>query len=89
MCVIVCITVLNLLAALIPTKSTTVLADATVVNEVDEASADDSALDTVLSWAGTGLDGVTGLATTLLRIPFVLITMAIQGFLKGIASLRW
>lgn len=86
LCIIVCITMLNLTTSLISSTVSTVQAT-TVVNEVDENSADDSMLDTVLSFFGTAADGLIGIISKVVQLPFLLIGMGFQGLVANVARL--
>lgn len=66
----------------------TVLAqNVTVVNEISETTEADGVLDAIWDGIGTVLDGVVGLLTIVIRIPLLLIVMALQAILTGVAML--
>lgn len=68
--------------------SNTVLAsNATVVNEISESVGGDDILGAIWDGIGTVIDGVVGLLTIVVRIPLLLIIMALQGILTGISML--
>lgn len=58
-----------------------------VIESIDESSEEDTFAAGVLDDIGTVIDGVVGLLTTVVRIPLLLIVMAFQGIMTGIAML--
>ena len=58
-----------------------------IVDEIVESTAEQAQVDSIWDGIGGLIDGVVGLLTAVLRIPFLLIAMAIQGILTGIATL--
>lgn len=58
-----------------------------VIESIDESSEEDTFAASVLNEIGTVIDGVVGLLTTVVRIPLLLIVMAFQIIMTGIAML--
>ena len=91
-CIVIFITVINLIITLFPTSADMALATDTsssveTVETIDENADYDSMMDGVFNVLGTTLDGVVGIITWVIRAPLLLIGMGIQGLLTGIAKL--
>ena len=61
--------------------------NATVVNEISESLGGDDIMGAIWDGIGTVIDGVVGLLTIVIRIPLLLIVMALQAILTGISML--
>lgn len=67
--------------------NTVLASNVTVVNEISESVGGDDILSAIWDGVGTVIDGVVGLLTIVIRIPLLLIVMALQGILTGISML--
>lgn len=61
--------------------------NATVVNEIEESLGADDVMAAIWDGIGTVIDGVVGLLTIVIRIPLLLIVMALQAILTGVSNL--
>lgn len=61
--------------------------NATVVNEIGESLGGDDIMAAIWDGIGTAIDGVVGLLTIVIRIPLLLIVMALQAILTGVSML--
>lgn len=90
-CIVIFITLINLITALIPTPANIVQAtdssDVQTVENLDPNADDNSMMDGIISGVGVVADGITGVVTWVIRLPFFLIAMAVQGIITGIAMI--
>ena len=62
-------------------------AEPQIIDQIDTASETEEEMDETFYGAGGGIDGVVGMLTLFLRIPFLLLAMAVQGILEVIGRL--
>ena len=90
-CIVIFITLINLITALIPTPANIVQATGSsnvqTVENLDPNADDNSMMDGIISGVGVVADGITGVVTWVIRLPFFLIAMAIQGIITGISMI--
>ena len=90
-CIVVFITLTNLITSLLSTSATTVQAatasGTTVVDDVDENADDDKSFDGINSLIGTTIDGVVGIITWVAKLPFLLLALAATSLMTGMAHL--
>lgn len=84
--IIVILTITNMLFATVSKATTAVPAGTTV--ESLENEEEDNLLSGIFGGVGWLIDGVIGIISKVIQIPFLLIGMALQGLLTGIASLE-
>lgn len=85
--IIVTLTITNMLLATVSKATTAVPATGTTVESLENEE-EDNLLSGIFGGIGWLIDGVVGIISKVIQIPFLLIGMALQGLLTGIASLE-
>ncbi len=88
-CIVVFITLTNLITSLFSTSANTVYATDTTesIENIDENADDDSIFDGIGSFIGVTADGVVGILTLLARIPVLLYALSVASLMTGIANI--
>lgn len=91
-CIVIFITLINLIMALFSTPANVVLAtgdssSTEVVNSIDDNAEEDAALTKTTSGLIGLLDGIAGVIFWVVRIAIFLIGNALEGFITGIAGI--
>lgn len=85
--IIVVLTITNMLCTTISNATVAVSEPETTI-ETLENEEENSLLEGLFGALGTVVDGVVGIISKVIQIPLLLIGMALQGLLTGIASLE-